>query len=122
MVQLRYHPQKNGQTKVINRVLGNLLRGITNKYGQTWDLIISQDEYAYNDSINRMTRSPFEIVYGMHPREVCEIRDLGVMEYRSGHAKDFSQTMKEIQEQVKKTITEATHKLKTKVNMSRRDV
>ena len=67
-------------------------------------------------------RSPFEIVYGMHPRGVCELRDLGAMEHRSGHAEDFSQTMKEIQEKVKKTITEATHKLKAKVDMSRKDL
>ena len=69
-------------------------------------MVISQAEYAYNDSVNRtIGKSPFEIVYGMHPRGVCELRDLGDMEHRSGHAEDFSQTMKEIQEQVKKTIT-----------------
>lgn len=53
----------------------------------------------------------------MHPRGVCEIRDLGAMEYRIGHAEDFSQNMKEIQEQLKKTITKANHKLKAKVDI-----
>ena len=43
-----------------------------------------------------MGRGPFEIVYGMHPRSACELRDLGGMNYRSAHAKNFSQTMKEI--------------------------
>lgn len=103
---LAYHPQIDGQTEVINRVLGNLLRCLTKEYGKTWDMVLPQVEYAYNDSVNETKgRSPFEIVYGMHPRGVCELRDLGSMEDRIGHAEDFSQTMKEIQEQVKKTIT-----------------
>ena len=66
--------------------------------------------------------SPFEIVYGMPPRGVCELRDLEGIEYRSGHAKDFSQTMKEIQEQVKKTIQDNTQKLKAKVDERRKNI
>ncbi len=58
-----YHPQTDGQTEVVNRTLGNLLRCLTKDYGQTWDVIISQAEYAYNHSKNRTTgKSPFEIV------------------------------------------------------------
>ena len=55
-------------------------------------MIIPQAEYAYNDK--KIGRSPFEIVYGMHPRGVCELRDLGAMEYRNGHVEYFTQTMK----------------------------
>ena len=58
----------------------------------------------------------------MHPRGVCELRDLGGMKYRSGHAKDFSQTMKEIQEQVKQTIQDNTQKLIAKVDERRKDI
>ena len=50
-----YHPQTDGKIEVINKVLGNLLRCLTKEYGQTWDLLISQVEYAYNDSVNRAT-------------------------------------------------------------------
>ena len=72
-------------------------------------MVIPQVEYAYNDSVNKiMGRNPFEVVYGMHPRDVCELKDLGAMEYRSGHAKDFTQTMKNIQEWVKRMIQETT--------------
>jgi hypothetical protein len=49
--------------------------------------------------MNKTTgRSPFEVVYRMHPRGVCELRDLGDMEYWSGHAEDFTQIMNETQE------------------------
>ena len=63
------HPQIDGETEVINRVLGNFLKCLTKEYGQTWDLIITQAEYAYNESVNRsIGRSHFEIVYAMHAR------------------------------------------------------
>ena len=100
-----YHPQIDGKTEVVNRTICNLLRCLTKEYGQTWDVVISQAEYAYNDSKNRtIGKSPFEVVYGMHPRGVCELRNISEMDQRSGQAEDFVQTMKEIQEQVRHTI------------------
>lgn len=108
---------------MVNRLLGNLLRCLTKEYGKTCDVIIPKVEYAYSDSKNRTTgKSPFQIVYGMHPRGVCELRDLGGMKYKSGNAKYFSQTMKEIQEQVKKNIQDNTQKLKAKVDERRKDI
>lgn len=39
---------------------------------------MSQVEYSYNDRKNRNSgKSPFEIVYGMHLRGLCELRYLG---------------------------------------------
>lgn len=64
-----YHPQSNGQIEVVNRSVCNLLRCLTKQHGKSWDHIIGQVEYAYNDSINRSNgKSPFEIVYGVTPR------------------------------------------------------
>ena len=47
-----YHPQTDGQTKVVNRSLGNLLRCLTKQYSQSWDTIFPQEEFSFNDSIN----------------------------------------------------------------------
>lgn len=65
---------------MVNITLGNLLRCLTKEYGQAWDQIIHQVEFAYNDSVNRSTgKSHFEVVYGIHTRGVLDLRDVGKM-------------------------------------------
>uniref|UniRef100_A0A2N9HIP4 Integrase catalytic domain-containing protein n=1 Tax=Fagus sylvatica TaxID=28930 RepID=A0A2N9HIP4_FAGSY len=48
-----YHPQTDGQTKVVNRSLGNLLRCLVGENGRTWDTILPIAQFAYNNSVNR---------------------------------------------------------------------
>ena len=64
--------------------------------------MLDQAEFSYNDSPNMSTRmSPFQILYGMHPRGVCELRDLGQLEKRSVDGEEFAMRIDELQEQVK---------------------
>ncbi|KAK8618078.1 hypothetical protein V6N13_115953 [Hibiscus sabdariffa] len=62
------HPQTNGQTEVVNRVLTMLLRTIIQKNLRTWEESLPHAEFAYNQSIHTtMKCSPFEAVYGFNP-------------------------------------------------------
>jgi hypothetical protein len=64
-----HHPKTDGQTEVVNRSLGDLLRILVTEHHSQWDQILAQSEYAYNDSLNISTgKSPFQIVYGMNTR------------------------------------------------------
>ena len=57
--------------------------------------MIPLEEFSYSNSVKRtIDKSPFEIVYGLHPRGVCELRDLKDLRWVSGHADDISQSMK----------------------------
>ena len=118
-----YHPQSDGQTEVTNRSLGNLLRCLAQQYGGSWDNILPQAEYAYNDSVNRSTGlTPFQIVYGENPRGVLELRDVSQMERRSAQAQDFAQVMKEVQQQVKDRLSKSADKYREHANKKRRDL
>ena len=48
-----YHPQMDGQTEVVNQILGDLLRILLAEHHSQWDQILPQEEFAYNDSPNR---------------------------------------------------------------------
>jgi hypothetical protein len=70
---LAYRPQTDGQTEVVSKSLGNLLRSLVTEHHNQWDQILPQAKFAYNDSPNRSTgKSPFQILYGMQPRGVSE--------------------------------------------------
>ena len=71
-----FHPQTEGQTEVVNRSLGDLLRCLVGEHVSNWDQILPMAEFAYNSSVNRSTgRSPFEIVTGLLPRKPIDLHD-----------------------------------------------
>lgn len=118
-----YHRQSDGQTEVINRSLGNLLRCLTQEHGSSWDSILAQAEFAYNDSVNRSTgRTPSQIVYGVHPRGVLELRSIADMEKPSALANDFVTAMKDIHEQGKYKLQHTTKKYKEYADRKRREL
>ena len=56
--------------------------------------------------------SPFHIVYGMHPRVVYELKNLGGKERRSVDVEYFASSMHELQENVNKKLQESARKYK----------
>lgn len=62
------HPQTDGQTEVVNRVLSTLLRSIIKKNIKTWEDCLPHVEFTYNHAVHSATKmSPFEVVYGFNP-------------------------------------------------------
>jgi hypothetical protein len=48
---------------------------------------MAQEEFSFNNLVNRTTgKSPFEIVYGIQPRGITELRDMNKDEFRSAGA------------------------------------
>jgi hypothetical protein len=115
-----YHPQIDGQIKVMNRSLGNLLRSLVIEHNNQWDQILPQKEFEYNDSPNRSTgKSPIHIVYGMHPRGISKLRDLRQAKFQSAGAKDSTPEMQKLHGQIKGQIHDSNQKHKNRIDQRR---
>nr|GEX69057.1 reverse transcriptase [Tanacetum cinerariifolium] len=63
-----YHPQSDGQTKVVNRGLEQYLRAMASDCPQQWVHFLPWAEYCYNTSYhNNIKMSSFQAVYGRLP-------------------------------------------------------
>ena len=81
---IAFHPQIDGQTKVGNRSLGNLLRCLVGEANRNWDSILPTAQLAYNSSVNGFIgASSFEVVHGYTPR-----KPLGLL-HMSPHVRIF---------------------------------
>ena len=65
--------------------------------------------------------SPFQILYGMHPRGVCEFCDLGQLEKMSSHGEEFAMRISELQEQVKARLQRSNTSYKARADSKRRE-
>ena len=99
------------------------MRSLVVDHPKQWDQLLAQVEYAYNDSPNRSTcKSPFQIVYGMHPRGVHELHDLGSAKKRSVDGEEFVDVIHEMHEEVKQKLQSSNLKYKAIADLKRREV
>ena len=85
------------------------MRSLVGDHPKQWDKLLAQAEYAYNDSHNGSAcKSLFQIVYGMHPRAVHELQDLGTNEKWSADGEEFVDAIHELHEEVKHSCRAAT--------------
>lgn len=64
-----YHPQSDGQTERMNRVLEDMLRHYVNPHQDNWDELLAAAEFAVNNSYQASIQdTPFHVNYGRHPR------------------------------------------------------
>ncbi|KAL5842626.1 hypothetical protein ACOSQ3_013229 [Xanthoceras sorbifolium] len=63
-----YHPQIDGQTEVVNRILEQYLRCYCHSEQGRWKEYIPWAEYWYNTTHHAaINMSPFEVIYGRTP-------------------------------------------------------
>jgi hypothetical protein len=123
MFSSAYHPQTDGQTEVVNRILGDLLRSLVIEHHRSWDNVLPQDEFSYNDSVNRSTgKSPFQILYGTQPRGVSELRDSEHTATSSASAEEFAETMKELHSRVKQQLIDSNQEYKRREDHHQRQI
>ena len=93
--------------------MGNLIRTLTRQHVAKLDVILPDIEFAYNDSINRsIGKSPFQVVYGIHPRGIFKLRDMSSQQQVSAQGEEFATSIKEIHDEVKAQLQQTSDKYK----------
>jgi hypothetical protein len=63
-----YHPQSDGQTEIVNKVLQQYLRCFVHEQPRRWGEFLHWAEWHYNTAVHTSTGlSPFQVVYGRAP-------------------------------------------------------
>ncbi|CAA7043940.1 unnamed protein product [Microthlaspi erraticum] len=117
------HPQTDGQTEVVNRTLGTLLRALIKKNLKSWDECLPHIEFAYNHAVHSASKfSPFEIVYGFKPISPLDLMPLPLSERLSTDGKHKAETVRKIHEQARRNIEAKTKQYAQQANKGRKEV
>ena len=118
-----YHPQTDGQTEVVNRSLGNLLRCLVGDNLKSWDTKLGQAEFAHNHATNRSTRfSPFHVVYGLVPHGPLDLATTPDNTRHHGEAIDFITSLQDVHKLTQSHLEAATTKYKFTADAKRREL
>jgi hypothetical protein len=67
-----FHPQTDGQTEVVNRMIVHILRMYNSKHPRTWDESLPYVQHSYNWALHSSTsHNPFQVGLGFQP--LCPI-------------------------------------------------
>ncbi|KAL4341527.1 hypothetical protein GQ457_08G028020 [Hibiscus cannabinus] len=104
------HPQTDGQTKVVNRVLSTLLRAVIKKNIKTWEDCLPIVEFAYNHVVHSATNmSLFEVVYGYNPTTPLDMLPLPFEQVMNRDGQSKAEFVKKMHQQVKENLERRTH-------------
>jgi hypothetical protein len=116
-----YHPQTDGQTEVVNRSLGNLLRCLVGDHARTWDSILPIAQFAYNNSVNRtIGMSPFEVVHGYKARKPLDLLPMSPHVRMSESAEAFARHVHDLHKDISNRIHSSNTRYKVQADSRRR--
>ncbi|KAJ9515193.1 hypothetical protein QJQ45_002324 [Haematococcus lacustris] len=114
-----YHPETDGQTERVNRVIEEMLRHFIRPDQRDWAEYLPLVEFAINNAWQESVRStPFYLNYGYHPR-LAELLDLP---QKVPQAHDFVKGMKTAVEQARQCLARAQKRMKSYQDNKRREV
>ncbi|QHO56666.1 Transposon Ty3-I Gag-Pol polyprotein [Arachis hypogaea] len=117
------HPQTDGQTEVVNRILGTLLRVVVGKNLKTWKDYLPFIEFAYNRTIrSSIGFSPFELVYGFNPLTVLDLLPLSLSDIVSLDAEGKAEKVKAMQLKARELLEKKNKLTAQRVNKGRRQL
>lgn len=114
-----FHPQTDGQTERVNRVLEEYLRSYVGPLQDDWDSFLPMAEFAINDSFQAsIGMSPFYMTYGCHPRMPDDL-ERALRENPTGE--QYVENIHKAMRTARQLLKEAQNKQKMYADSKRRD-
>lgn len=115
-----FHPQSDGQTKVLNRVVEQYLRSFVHHQPSTWGKFLAWAEYSHNTSWNSATgTTPYEVAFGRkpfsYPEYIARTSHLDVVD-------TILTDRDEVFQFIRRKLIKAQASMKDQANHKRRDV
>ena len=121
-----FHPQADGQTERVNRVLEDMLRHYVGPLQDDWDTYLDSLESAYNSSWHEsLGTSPFKLLCGRNPQSPGQATHLSTAQAvpsKIPAAADFLQRRGFALVQARKCLPAARDRQKKYAGTDRRDV
>ena len=118
-----FHPQSDGQTEVVNRSLGNMLRCLVGDNLRSWDSVLCQAEFAHNHAHNRsLGYRPFKVVYGVTPHGPLGLTTVPQPGEFHGRAQELVDELTSIHARASDNLAGTTLKYKRAADKRRREL
>jgi hypothetical protein len=114
-----FHPQTDGQTERVNRVVEEMLRHFVGPRLDDWDTFLAPVKFAINNSFQESVgNTPFFLNYGQHPLTPVSVKHDSAVPA----AKQFSVGVQAAVREAKQLLAEAQSRQKALEDAGRRDV
>ena len=122
LLSTAYHPQTDGQTERINRILEDTLRHYISPRQDDWDEHLPHVEFSYNNAYQEsIATSPFMLTYGVHPRVPGQVAPVENQADRFPGVHAFKRQVGKRLELAKECIAKAQARQETYYNQHRRE-
>ena len=115
------HPQTDGQTEVVNKILSQFLCVVIQENLKSWEECLPFAEFAYNRIVHPTTSfSPFKIIYGLNPQTPMDLNHLPYEERVSLDVEEKANKMRRLHEGVQLQIEKKNRLYTSKANKRRK--
>lgn len=116
-----YHPESDGQTERVNRVLEDVLRHYVSPDQNDWDEHLPFAEFAINNALHKSVQNtPFMLNYGQHPDTPIQL--VIAQHHKVPAAQDFVKQIRDGIARARECLISAQNRYAAYANQSRQHV